>query len=85
MRVRGFALASFEQTLVIDVYDQAGNLVGSKPIMTSAPDIGLPGPFDDTVTYVVGSAGPGRIVVRDPSVAYVGDYHISSVEVTLAP
>lgn len=85
VRVRGFALASFEQTLVVEVYDQAGNLVGSKPIMTSAPDMGLPGPFDDVVTYTVGSSGAGRIVVRDPSVAYDGDYHISSVEVTLEP
>jgi len=85
VHVTGFALASFEQTLVIEVYDQDGVLVGSKPIMTSAPDYGIPGPFDDTVTYVVASSGPGRIVVRDPSVAYVGDYHISSVEVTLAP
>jgi hypothetical protein len=85
VHVSGFALASFEQTLVIEVYDSWGSLVGSKPIMTTAPDLGLPGPFGDTVTYVVASSGPGRIVVRDPSVAYVGDYHISSVEVNLAP
>ncbi len=85
VHVSGFALASFEQTLVIEVYDAWGSLVGSKPIMTNAPDLGLPGPFDDTVTYVVASSGPGRIVVRDPSVAYVGDYHISSVEVHLSP
>ena len=85
VHVRGFALASFEQTLVVDVYDQAGILVGTEPIMTSAPDIGLPGPFDAIVSYVVASSGPGRIVVRDPSVAYSGDYHISSVEVILAP
>jgi hypothetical protein len=51
----------------------------------NAPDLGLPGPFDDTVSYVVASSGPGRIVVRDPSVAYAGDYHLSSVEITLAP
>ena len=85
VRVQGFALASFEQTLVIDVYDASGNLVGSKPTMTHAPDLGLPGPFDDTVSYIVGSTGPGRIVVRDPSVAFVGDYHIASVEITLEP
>ena len=85
VRVQGFALASFEQTLVIDVYDASGNLVGSKPTMTHAPDLGLPGPFDDTVSYAVGSTGPGRIVVRDPSVAFVGDYHIASVEITLEP
>jgi hypothetical protein len=85
VRVQGYALASFEQTLVIDVYDASGNLVGRKPTMTHAPDLGLPGPFDDTVSYSVGSAGPGRIVVRDPSVAYVGDYHLASVEITLSP
>ena len=85
VRVSGFALASFEQTLVVEVYDQFGSIAGSMPIMTNAPDIGLPGPFDATVTYTVGSSGPGRIVVRDPSVAYSGNYHISSVEVTLAP
>ncbi|MGD8554052.1 MAG: Gmad2 immunoglobulin-like domain-containing protein [Anaerolineales bacterium] len=83
--VEGFGLASFEGTLVIEVYDETGTMVGQEPIIVQAPDLGFPGPFSADVAYNVASIGPGRIVVRDPSVAFVGDYHISSVEITLAP
>jgi hypothetical protein len=83
--VEGFGLASFEGTLVIEVYDENGSMVGQEPIIVQAPDLGFPGPFSADVAYNVAASGPGRIVVRDPSVAFVGDYHISSVEITLAP
>jgi hypothetical protein len=83
--VEGFGLASFEQTLVVEVYDENGALLGQQPITVNSPDWGIPGPFSADVPYSVASSGPGRIVVRDPSVVFNWDNHLSSVEVTLAP
>jgi len=83
--VEGFALASFEQTLVVDVIDETGQVVGSQAVIVTAPDMGVPGPFSADVPYTVTASGPGRIVVRDPSVAFEGDVHVASVEVMLNP
>lgn len=83
--VSGFGLASFEQTLVIEVYDANGLLIGQEPIIVSAPEMGQPGPFSAQVSYSLSSGGPGRIVVRDPSVVFAGDNHLSSIEVRLEP
>ncbi len=85
VHVEGFGLASFEQTLVIEVHDAEGNVVGSQPIIVSAPDWGFPGPFSADVPYEVAVEGPGRIVVIDPLPVFDGLGHISSVEITLAP
>lgn len=83
--VEGFALASFEQTLVVEVQDAAGNVVGSEAVIVQAPDLGEPGPFSAEVPYEVETAGPGRIVARDPSPAFGGDAHLTSVEIMLEP
>jgi hypothetical protein len=83
--VEGFGLASFEQTLVVEVYDEDGMMVGQTPVMVQAPDLGYPGPFEAEVEYTVAAPGPGRIVVRDISPAHGGDTHLTSVEVQLAP
>lgn len=81
----GFGLASFEQTLVVEVIDEQGQVVGSQPLIVEAPELGQPGPFRVDVSYTLTAAGAGRIVVRDPSVAFAGDVHLASVEVELAP
>lgn len=81
--IEGFALAGFEQTLVVDVLDQEGNVIGSQPLIVQAPDLGQPGPFEADVPYTLTTPGAGRIVVRDPSPAFGGDVHVNSVEVTL--
>lgn len=83
--VRGFGWASFEQTLVAEVYDAGGARVGQAPITVAAPDLGQPGPFEVEVPYSVSGPGPGRIVVLDPSPAFGGPVHLSSVEVQLRP
>lgn len=83
--VEGFALASFEQTLLIEIVDGNGNVTGTASVIVQAPDLGQPGPFSADVAYAVTEAGPGRVVVRDPSPAFGGDSHLSSVEITLAP
>jgi hypothetical protein len=85
VHVTGFALASFEQTLVVEVYDEEGDVIASEPVMVEAPDLGQPGPFEAQLEYRLSTAGPGRIVVRDESAAFGGDVHLSSVEVSLEP
>ena len=83
--VEGFALASFEQTLVVDVLDQEGTVVGSQSLIVDSPEWGQPGPFQVDVPYSITTSGAGRIVVRDPSPAFAGDVHLASVEVELNP
>ena len=85
VHVEGFGLASFEQTLIVEVRDVEGNLVGSMPIIVDAPDWGVPGSFSADVPYVVSAEGPGRILVIDPLPVFDGLGHISSVDITLAP
>jgi Immunoglobulin-like domain of bacterial spore germination len=83
--VEGYAVASFEQNLVVEVQDAEGNIVGSMPVSVQSQEMGVPGPFSVDVPYEVSSAGPGRIVVRDPSPAFEVDLHLASVEVDLEP
>lgn len=85
VHVEGYGRASFEQTLVIDVLDADGNVVGSMPVLVDTPEMGMYGPFSADVPYVVAAEGPGRIVVRDISPAHGDDSHRATVEVTLAP
>lgn len=85
LHVEGFGLASFEGTLVVEVYDVAGTLVGSGPLIVNSSEMGVPGPFSADVPYVVGEVGPGRIVVVDPLPVFDGISHIASVEITLGP
>ncbi len=83
--IAGVALASFEQTLVVELLDEAGLVLSSQPVTVNAPDLGQPGPFSLELPYVVATTMPGRVVVRDISPAFGGDVHLASVEVTLAP
>jgi hypothetical protein len=85
VHVAGFGLATFEQTLLIEVHDAADAVIGLQPVLVQAPDFGLPGPFATDVAYTLSAAGPGRIVVRDISPAHGSDVHRSSVEVDLTP
>jgi hypothetical protein len=84
-RVEGYGLASFEQTLVVEVQDENGVVVGSEPVMVQAPDLGYPGPFSVDVPYSVSQAGAGRIAVRDISPAHGDNTHVSTVEIQLEP
>ena len=85
LHVEGVAVASFEQTLVIELLDADGNVVASQPVIVSAPDLGQPGPYAADIPYSVTTSGPGRVIVRDISPAFGGDVHLSSVELNLNP
>lgn len=85
VQVAGVGRASFEQNLVIEVYDEMGALVGQQAVTVQAAEMGQYGPFSGEVSYSIQTAGAGRVVVRDPSPAFDGDLHVSSVEVRLEP
>ena len=85
VHVEGEAWASFEQTLLVEVIDMTGAVVGSSVVIVQAPDMGLPGPFAVDVAYSLTAAGPGRIVVRDVSAAFGQTLHQSTVDVDLGP
>jgi hypothetical protein len=85
VHIEGVGVASFEGTFVLEILDADGVVIGSQPVITSAPDLGLPGAFSADVPYSVSQLGPGRVVVRDPSPAFGGDVHLASIEVQLAP
>lgn len=83
--VEGYGWASFEQTLVVELYDEQGRLLTMQPIIVQSPEMGQPGLFRAELAYTINTPGAGRIVVRDPSVAFAGDVHVASVEVRLEP
>jgi hypothetical protein len=85
LRVEGFGLASFEQTLVVDLLDIDGNTLARQNVTVNAPDLGQPGPFSTELRYNISSRVPGRVVVRDVSPAFGGTSHLNSVNVTLDP
>lgn len=87
VRVEGFGVASFEQTLLVEILDESGATLAFAPVMVAAPDLGQPGPFSAELPYFLpsGSSTAGRVVVRDVSPAHGGNSHLSSVEVTLQP
>jgi hypothetical protein len=83
--VSGVGVASFEQTLLVELVGEDGTSLASQPVIANASDLGQPGPFSAELPYSVSSNSPGRVVVRDISPANGGDVHVTSVEVTLAP
>ncbi len=85
VHVEGIGIASFEGTLVVELYDADGSLLASEPLIVDAPDMGLPGTFSINLAYSLASAGPGRVVVVDPSPVFDGVNHLSSVDVQLQP
>lgn len=85
VHVTGFGLAGFEQSLLVELLDENGNVLVTEPVMVQAPELGEPGPFEVSLELEVTEAQNGRVVVRDISPAFGGDVHRSSVEVHLVP
>jgi hypothetical protein len=83
--LEGYGWASFEQTLVVELYDEQGTQLAIQPVIVQAPDMGQPGPFRAELHYSLAGPQAGRVVVRDPSAAFEGDVHLSSVEIRLEP
>jgi hypothetical protein len=85
VHVEGFGLASFEGTLVLELYDAGGIKLGSTPIIVASPDMGTPGHYSGDVPYSIAEQTPARLVVRDPLPTGNGVNHIASVEIRLQP
>ncbi len=84
-RIEGFGLASFEQTLLVEVLAEDGRVIASAPVTVAAPDLGQPGPFAVNLPYTISEPTSGRIQVRDISPAHGGNTHLTSIEVRLEP
>ncbi|UYN91958.1 MAG: hypothetical protein KIT70_00330 [Anaerolineales bacterium] len=82
--VSGQSRPTFEQNLVIAIYDEAGNQLALTPT-TIAADAGSPGPFSAELSFSVPFEQAGRIVVMEHSAMDGGIVHLTSVEVTLRP
>lgn len=85
VHVEGFGLASFEGTLVLELYDAEGTKLGSTPIIVASPDMGTSGHYSGDVPYSISEQTPARLVVRDPLPTGNGVNHITSVEIRLQP
>lgn len=84
VQVSAFGWAGFEQTLIVEVQDEMGAVVGMLPV-TLTGDFGEAVAFTAEVPYTVEAEGFGRIAIRDISPAFGGDSFVTSVEVTLTP
>ncbi len=84
LELRGsVSVSPFESTLLWQVYDSAGQVIGRGPIMVDA-EMGQPGSFADQITFSSTAGGPGRIEVAELS-AKDGSVVVSaSVDVVLA-
>jgi hypothetical protein len=85
LHVEGVGTPTFEGTLVVQLFDAKGTLLATQPLIVNAPDMGQPGDFSLDLSYSVSVAGPGRVVVSDPSPAFDGLNHLASVEIKLEP
>ncbi len=82
--VQGQSRPTFEQNLVVAVYDENGQVLALQPTTIQA-DAGSPGDFSADLAFVVANEQPGRISVYETSAMDGGILHLSSVEVTLSP
>lgn len=80
--ISGVADGTFEQTIVVRITDEAGNILTTVPT-TIVADIGQRGPYEVEVQFGVPNDQPGRIAVFSTSARDGGLIHLSSVEVTL--
>lgn len=84
VKVSGESNSTFEQNLVVAVYDSVGKLLASKPTTIKA-ELGRRGPFSVELAFAVTREQAGRVVVYETSPAYGGILHLASTEVTLRP
>ncbi len=77
--------SGFENSLAVDIVDEAGNVIGQGFVTINA-EVGESGPFTGTVEFTApSSAQTGRIAVYDISPRDGGIEHLNSVTVTLQP
>lgn len=82
--VKGQSNSTFEQNLVVVIYDSTGKQLALKPTTIEA-ELGQRGAFSVELAFNVTKEQAGRIAVIDISPAHGGILHLASVEVTLRP
>ena len=84
VQVSGIAAPIFEQTLVVDVLDVEGKVVGQAALIVPG-EPGQPAHFEGDVTYTVAGEQRGAIQFYYTSPRDGGIVHLVSVEVALKP
>jgi hypothetical protein len=82
--ISGQADPTFEQNLVIAIYDESGAELALEPTIIQA-DVGQRGPYSIELEFSVGNQQAGRISVFSISAMDGGLVHLSSVDVVLMP
>lgn len=85
IQVSGIGLPSFEGTLVVSLIGPDGQLMTEEPLIVDASDMGEYGTYQITLSYDIEEQIPARVLVADPSPAFDGYNHATSVEVRLNP
>ncbi len=63
------SIAPFENNLNYSIIDEAGNQLASGPVMVTAPDLGAPGTFSETISLAGIPAGNVYLEIQDLSAA----------------
>lgn len=84
LTISGQADPTFEQNLVVAIYDESGTELALEPT-TIQSDIGQRGPFSIELEFSVSSQQAGRISVFSTSAMDGGLVHLNSVDVVLMP
>jgi hypothetical protein len=82
--VSGQSRPTFEQHLVVAVYDESGAELALQPVII-ASEAGTAGPYTIDLNFSVANEQPGRISVYETSARDGGIIHLTSVELTLSP
>ncbi len=82
--ITGQANPTFEQNLVVAIYDESGTQLALEPTTIQA-DVGQRGSFSIELEFSVSSQQAGRIAVYSTSAMDGGLVHLNSVDVVLMP
>lgn len=53
MSVKGVGTGIFENTMIVDLLNEDGSLIKRTIVMPNSPDIGLPGPFSESISWTL--------------------------------
>lgn len=84
VKISGDSNSTFEQNLLVEVYDEAGKRIANT-FTTIKGELGARGTFSAEVYFSVAKEQAGRVVVWDQSAADGRVLHLVSSEVTLLP
>ncbi len=83
--ISGLARPLNGEPLILELYDNQGNVISSRQVQVDPDPDGSAVPFTTDIPYKVSAQTPVRLIVRQPDEHVPGDVAISSLTLTLAP